>query len=99
MVFPGTECVNEGSHSYDSRFSKSTMESEVSAHVKSVMLGSSRLRIDPNDGSSGVEYRIEQGAIERRSLGKRAQRTTATEAPWQQLAPEQVASHVLADSV
>ena len=64
-----------------------------------VMLGRNRLRIDPNDGSSGVEFRIEKGAVESRSIGKRAQRGTVTEGQWNQLMPEQVASHVLADTV
>jgi len=71
----------------------------VTISEKRVMLGRDRLRVDPNDGSSGVEYRIENGAVERRSIGKRAQRNIASERQWQRLAPGQVASDVLAGAV
>ena len=66
---------------------------------KRVMLGRDLLRVDPNNGSSGVEYRIEMGTVERRSIGKRAQRNIAAERQWQRLEPEQVASDVLANGV
>jgi hypothetical protein len=63
------------------------------------MLVWNKLRIDPNDGSPVVEYRIENGRVERRTLGASAQGSTTIEAQWQRLTPEQLTSHVMANTV
>jgi len=55
-----------------------------------------RLRIDPNDGSPVVDYRIEDDRLECRILTFGAQGTAAIE--WE-LTPEQLTSHVLASTV
>jgi hypothetical protein len=56
-----------------------------------------KLRIDPGDGSPIVDYRIENGCVEARTL--ETERGTSTEKPWRQLTPEQVTSHVMSDTV
>jgi len=58
-----------------------------------------KLRIDPNDGSQVVEYRVENGRVERRTVENPAPETTAREAEWQELSPEQLTSHVVAKTV
>jgi hypothetical protein len=55
------------------------------------MLACNRLRIDPGDGSPVVDYRIENGCVESRSL------ETATE--WHRLTPDELSSHVMAETV
>jgi len=62
------------------------------------MLACNRLLIDPCDGSPVVDYRIENGGVESRTL-EAAERGTTTEKRWQRLTPEQLSSHVMADSV
>jgi hypothetical protein len=63
------------------------------------MLAFNRLRIDPGDGCPAVEYRIEDDHVDRRVLDSAAERSGAIEAPWQRLTPEQLRSHVMADTV
>jgi hypothetical protein len=58
-----------------------------------------RLRLDPNDGSPVVDYRIENGRVERRTLVPAAERSTAIEVQWQSLTLEQLTSQVLANRV
>ena len=57
-----------------------------------------KLRIDPNDGSPVLEYRIEDGQVERRTVETPALEGAATEAQWQ-LTTAQLASHVMANTV
>jgi hypothetical protein len=58
-----------------------------------------KLRIDPNDGTPALEYRIQDGRVERRTVETPALDGAATEAQWQQLTTEQLASHVMANTV
>ena len=57
------------------------------------------LRIDPSDGSPAVEYRIKNHRVERRILGMIGENTTDNEEHWQRLTPEQLTSHVMANTV
>src|SRR5215472_12818904 len=61
-------------------------------------MSSNKLRVDPSDGSPVMEYRIEDGTVERRTLQNPKERGTL-EARWQRFTPEQLASHVRANSV
>lgn len=63
------------------------------------MLQCNRLRIDPCDGSLVAEYRIENGCVESRTLETAAKCDTATHQRWQRLTPEELSSHVMADTV
>jgi hypothetical protein len=63
------------------------------------MLACNRLRIDPCDGSPVADYRIENDWVESRTLETAAECGTATEKRWQRLTPEQLSSHVMADTV
>ncbi len=63
------------------------------------MLACNRLRIDPGDGSPAVDYRIENGWVESRILETADERNGAVEKSWQRLTPEQLSSHVMADTV
>jgi hypothetical protein len=58
-----------------------------------------RLCIDPNDGSPAVEYRIENHRVERRALGIIGEKNPTNEEQWQRLTPEQLTSHVMANTV
>jgi hypothetical protein len=58
---------------------------------KGGILVCNRLRIDPNDGSPAVEYRIENGRVER---GSAAQGGVTIEGRWVVLTAEQLASEV-----
>jgi len=60
------------------------------------MLACKRLRIDL-DGSLAVDYRIENGRVEQRTVGVAAEGIEEKE--WQPLTSEQVSSHVLAGTV
>ena len=60
------------------------------------MLACNRLRIDL-DGSLAVDYRIENGRVEQRTVEMAADGIEEKE--WQPLTSEQVSSHVLADTV
>jgi hypothetical protein len=62
------------------------------------MLAFNRLRIDPGDGSAVVDYRIENGFVEKRTL-EALSGTTGTENAWHRLTPEELGSHVLADTI
>src|SRR5215469_7103212 len=63
-----------------------------------VSLGFTRFRIERNDGSAGVEYRIESGRVQRRAL-EAAQKSAPTEAQWELLTPPQLASEVMSNRV
>ena len=58
-----------------------------------------KLRIDPNDGSPVLEYRVEDGRVERRTVEIATPVSTASEVQWQRLTPEQLTSHVMANTV
>lgn len=58
-----------------------------------------KLRIDPNDGSPVLEYRIEDGRVERRTVEAPVPESTAIEAEWKELTPEQLASQLMAHIV
>lgn len=53
------------------------------------MLPCNRLRIDSGDGTPVLDYRIERDRIESRRLNT----------DWRQLAPEEISSHVMANTV
>jgi hypothetical protein len=65
------------------------------------MLAFNRLRIDPGNGSPAVDYRIENGFVESRTLetDSTKRRTLTTEKQWQRLTPEQLSSRLMADSL
>jgi hypothetical protein len=63
------------------------------------MLAFNRLRIDLGDGCPALEYRIEDGHVDSRILGCATERSGTIEALWQRLTPEQLRSHVMADTV
>lgn len=58
-----------------------------------------RLRIDPGDGSPVVDYQIEDGRVERRTLPPVAQVGATMEGQWERLTPEQLTDHVMANTV
>jgi hypothetical protein len=58
----------------------------------------SRLLIDPSDGSPTVDYRIEDGYVESRTL-ESGENGAITENCWQRLTPAELSSHVMADTV
>jgi len=62
------------------------------------MLACNRLRLDPGNGSPIVDYRIEDGCVESRTL-ETATESTAIEKPWQRLTPEELSQHVMSDTV
>jgi hypothetical protein len=59
------------------------------------MLTCNKLRIDPGEGSAIVEYRIENGRVESRTLRS----NKGDETGWQRLAPQQISLHVMANTV
>lgn len=59
-------------------------------------LGCNKLRIDPNDGCTVEEYRIESGSVERRILS--APGCPSLDSPWRRLTAEQLSSHVMAST-
>jgi hypothetical protein len=66
------------------------------------MLAFNRLRIDPGNGSPAVDYRIENGFVESRTLETDTTKrggTFAIEKQWQRLTPEQLTSRLMADTV
>jgi hypothetical protein len=65
------------------------------------MLAFNRLRIDPGNGSPAVDYRIENGFVESRTLetGPTKRSTLTIEKQWQRLTPEQLTSRLMADSL
>jgi len=60
---------------------------------------SDKLRIDRNDGSPVLEYRIENGCLEHRTILLSSNPTTAPDGQWQRLTREQLASLVSANNV
>lgn len=58
-----------------------------------------RLRIDRPDGSLAVEYRIEDGRVERKIAPVPPQSRFDSEVEWQRLTPEQLCSEILAQNV
>jgi hypothetical protein len=62
------------------------------------MLAFNRLRIDPGDGSTVVDYRIENGFVEKRTL-EAVSGNSSTENAWHRLTPEELGSHVMADTI
>jgi hypothetical protein len=63
------------------------------------MLVCNRLRIDPCDGTPVIDYRIENGWVESRTLETGTERGTAADQQWHRLTPEELSSHVMADTV
>lgn len=58
-----------------------------------------RLRIDANDGSRAIDYRIEDGRVEHVEHREMAAAERAIEAQWQRLTHQQLTSHVMANTV
>jgi hypothetical protein len=59
-----------------------------------------RLRIDPRDGVHVVDYRIENGWVETRTLDcTDSSAATGQQWQWQRLTPEELSFHVMADTV
>ena len=59
-----------------------------------------RLRIEDSDGSVAVEYRIENGRVERKiTQDPITQGRIVSEVEWQRLTPEQLCSEILAQNV
>lgn len=58
-----------------------------------------KLRIDANDGSPVVEYRIDGGGVERRTVETATHASSATEVQWQRLRPVELIFHVMANTV
>lgn len=65
--------------------------------LEGMMLACNSLRIDPVDGSSVIEYRIEDSFVEACVL--QAENTLATGKSWHRLTPEQLTSHVMTNTV
>jgi hypothetical protein len=63
------------------------------------MLACNRLCVDRGDDSPTLEYRIEDGRVESRVLDRAAEGSSVIEKPWQRLTPEELRSHVMADTV
>ena len=63
------------------------------------MLACNRLLIDSCDGSPVADYRIENDWVESRTLETAAECGTATDKRWQRLTPEELTSHVMANTV
>ena len=65
------------------------------------MLAVNRLRIDPGNGFPAVDYRIKKGFVESRTVATDAAKrdNPAIETHWRRLTPEQLTSHVMADTV
>ena len=60
------------------------------------MLMCNKLRIELDDGSRAVDYRIEEGRVERRVLLRTGEKNELIEKPWRRLTPDQISSHVKA---
>jgi hypothetical protein len=58
------------------------------------MLKINRLRIDRADGSTAIDYRIQDGRVESRAVGN-----GLVEKPWQRLSPGELRSHVVANTL
>ena len=58
-----------------------------------------RLRIDLNDGCHAVDYRIQYGNVESRTLETGSETDDESENDWHRLTADQLSSHVMADTV
>ena len=63
------------------------------------MLACNRLRIDRDDGPAAVDYRIEDGRVECRTLEMATGDNPATSKQWQRLTPEQLTSHIMSNTI
>jgi hypothetical protein len=63
------------------------------------MLAWNRLRIDCENGSRVVDYRIENGSVESRSLRLRNGETVVAGQQWHRLTPEELSSLVKSNQV
>jgi hypothetical protein len=63
------------------------------------MLDFYRLRIDPGDGYPVMDYRIHNGCVENRVVEMNTEVEPETDSGWKQLTPEELSSHVMADTV
>jgi hypothetical protein len=63
------------------------------------MLDFHRLRIDPGDGYPVMDYRIHNGSVETRVIEVNTRVELETDSGWKQLTPEELSSHVMADTV
>ena len=63
------------------------------------MLSWNRLRIDSANGSRVVDYRIENGSVESRSLRLRDGETVMSAQQWHRLTPEELSSLVKSNPV
>jgi hypothetical protein len=61
-------------------------------------VGSMRLRLEPEGGTAGREYRIHNGKVEVRNLHPRADHDSP-ESAWQRLTPEQLSIQVERNTV
>jgi hypothetical protein len=61
------------------------------------MLACNRLRLDPGNCSPVVEYRIENGCVESRTVASEI--GTQAEMGWHQLTADHISSHVMANTV
>lgn len=62
------------------------------------MLTSNKLRIEPDIDSRTVEYRIEDGFVERRTVEPIGERSAAPET-WQRLTSEELTFHVMEETI
>lgn len=62
------------------------------------MLAWNRLRIDLGDGSTAVDYRIEDGCVESRKL-KVSEESCEVRRAWHRLSPEELSSLVMSNKV
>jgi hypothetical protein len=66
---------------------------------EATMLECNRLRIDVGDGSTVLDYRIEDGFVQSRSLRLRDGKSPVVERDWHWLTPQQLSSLVKANKV
>jgi hypothetical protein len=62
------------------------------------VLTCNRLRINPGIGSPAMDYRIENGVVEYRTV-ELMRENSATPEKWQRLTTEELTSHVMADTI
>ena len=67
--------------------------------VKTMSLGSMRLRLESGNGSPAKEYRIEDGNVEVRTLDPEGGSPGRTRSVWWRLTPEQLSIHVERNTV
>jgi hypothetical protein len=63
------------------------------------MLDFYRLRIDPGDGYPVMDYRIHNDCVESRVVEMDTDTELEIDSAWSQLSPEELSSHVMADTV